>query len=308
MVSCIMETTGGIVAPAIPARPCGWVAPSFASATTVLGAAATLSQSEPVYVAALVACAGTGLFTGIRWYSRRRFGWSLPIAVAAMALGTWSFLAVEHLQHAARSSDCRLKQLALALHNYHDANGHLPGPTILSSDGKPLLSWRVAILPFIDEDGLYKQFHLDEPWDSPHNLALLQQIPRQFSPYPDVVAEPTTTLFQAFVGPGTAFERGDLTWRDFTDGTSTTILLVEAGVGVPWTKPADLPYDPHGPLPQLGKVYRPRLLLPVEKPEFFRAAMADGSSRSVRKQISDATLRAAITRNGADNLGSDWEP
>lgn len=216
------------------------------------------------------------------------------------------FLVVEQLVHSAQSASCRLKQLALALHNYQDAQGHLPGPAILGADGQPLLSWRVAILPFIEQDDLYKSFHLDEPWDSPHNLTLLPRIPTQFRPYPDVVAEPNTTLFQAFVGPGTAFERAGLTWRDFRDGTSNTILIVEARDGVPWTKPADLQYDPTGPLPPLGKTYRARRLLPVQQPKWFRAAMADGHSVSVPHSISEATLRSAITRNGEDQLGPDW--
>jgi hypothetical protein len=199
-----------------------------------------------------------------------------------------------------------MAQLGLALHNYHDTNGQLPGPAILSPDGKPLLSWRVAILPFVEENELYRRFHLDEPWDSLHNLTLLPEMPRLYAPYPDVVAEPNTTLFQVFVGPGSAFERPGLTLKDFTDGTSNTVLIAEASVGVPWTKPEDLAYDPNGPLPLLGKVYRPRTFLPVDKPKYFRVAMGDASGRSIPKSTSEATLRALITRNGRETPGPDW--
>ena len=68
-----------------------------------------------------------------------------------------------------------MKQIGLALHNSHDAQGGFPAPAITSKDGKPLLSWRVKILPYIEEKKLYEDFHLDEPWNSPHNLTLLHR-------------------------------------------------------------------------------------------------------------------------------------
>jgi hypothetical protein len=70
-----------------------------------------------------------------------------------------------------------MMQIMMALHSYHDTHKHLPPPAICDGDGKPLLSWRVAILPFIEHQKLYDRFRLDEPWDSPHNLALLPEMP-----------------------------------------------------------------------------------------------------------------------------------
>jgi len=70
-----------------------------------------------------------------------------------------------------------LKMLALALHNYYNANKHFPLPASSSKDGKPLLSWRVYILPYLEQDSLFRQFHLDEPWDSPHNRTLIDKMP-----------------------------------------------------------------------------------------------------------------------------------
>src|SRR5204863_3386120 len=107
--------------------------------------------------------------------------------------------------------------------------------------GKPLLSWRVEILPFIEENELFKQFHLDEPWDSEHNKALIAHMPRVFQ---DPRRPPgDTTTFLAPVGKGLAFE-GDkpLKINSFTDGTSNTIFIVQANDdrAVPWTKPDDL--------------------------------------------------------------------
>jgi RNA polymerase sigma factor (sigma-70 family) len=97
-----------------------------------------------------------------------------------------------------------IKQILLAFHNHHDAYGYLPAD-IRGKDGKPLLSWRVAILPFIEQDNLYRQFKLDQPWDSEHNLKLLAQLPNVYR----VGIEPkdaTHTYYQVFAGPGTPFD------------------------------------------------------------------------------------------------------
>src|SRR5882672_4340583 len=66
-----------------------------------------------------------------------------------------------------------LKQLALAMHNYHSAYGQLPPAAVRDKNGKLLLSWRVLILPYIEQDNLFKEFKLEEPWDSDHNKKLI---------------------------------------------------------------------------------------------------------------------------------------
>jgi len=109
---------------------------------------------------------------------------------------------------------------------------------------------------------------------------------------------PYHTVCHVFVGKGAAFEgrEGLRMPADFPDGTSNTLFVVEAGPPVPWTKPDDLIYDPDGPLPDLTCLFK----------DGFRAGLGDGSMRFVRKETSEATLRAAITRNGGENLGDDW--
>src|SRR5262249_6659866 len=105
-----------------------------------------------------------------------------------------------------------LKQIGLAFHNFHDVHNHCPGD-VVAKDGPPLLSRRVAILRFIDEENLYTQFHLDEPWDSDHNLKLLSKIPKVYLtgteggvPAPGMgPADPIGTFYQGFAGPHTAF-------------------------------------------------------------------------------------------------------
>jgi hypothetical protein len=184
--------------------------------------------------------------------------------------------------------------------NYADTNHQLPPAVVYGPCGQPLYSWRVAILPFIEQDALYKEFHLDEPWDSPHNISLLPRMPGTYAAPGSKKSKvpPYHTVCHVFVGKGTPFERGEpLRWPDdFPDGTSNTILIVEAGEPVPWTKPDDLLYDPDGPLPDLRSLFR----------DGFRVALADGSTRWLTKEVGEKTLRAAITRNGGDILGPDW--
>jgi Protein of unknown function (DUF1559) len=119
---------------------------------------------------------------------------------------------------------------------------------------KPLLSWRVALLPYLGREELFRQFRLDEPWDSPHNLALADQMPDVYGlPWlVDYRELPNLTCFQVFVGPGAAFEGSTgISSRDFADGVSNTILVGTAEQPVLWTKPVDLEFRADGPLPKL---------------------------------------------------------
>lgn len=206
-----------------------------------------------------------------------------------------------------------LKQMALALHNHQSAYDYLPAAAAYrTKDGKPGLSWRVALLPFLEQDNLFKRFKLDEPWNSEHNLALLAKMPAVYwSPW-QVGNHGGWTHYRVFGGTGSAFEPrkdpidfrrqpglpepGWQTPQDFPDGPADTILIATARIPVPWTMPDDLAFDPAQPLPQLGA--RPG--------KDFRVALGDGSVRRVSATVSLATLRAAITRNGGERLGPDW--
>jgi hypothetical protein len=180
------------------------------------------------------------------------------------------------------------------MHNYHDTHGRFPPAAVCGPDGKPLLSWRVALLPFIEQQKLYDQFKLDEPWDSPHNIQLLSQMPYPYRPYKGKPPGDGMTYFQVFVGPGAAFEgTKGLSFANFTDGISNTILIVEAWDAVPWTKPEDLPFSPDGPLPRLGGIL---------KDGNARAGFADGSVHNLSQGIKEETIRALITRNGNEKI------
>jgi hypothetical protein len=194
-------------------------------------------------------------------------------------------------------SQNNLRQIAIAMHNYHDQNGHFPTQAVYGPDGKALLSWRVLILPYIEQDKLYKEFHLDEPWDSEHNKKLLARMPKTYL-MPGSPEGTTDTFYLGFHGKGAFFDgkKGLRLPADFPDGTSNTIMIVEAAKGVPWTKPEDLPYDAQKQLPKLGGHF----------PRGFNASLVDGSVRFISSSISETTLRNAITRDDGQPLGDDF--
>jgi prepilin-type processing-associated H-X9-DG protein len=186
-----------------------------------------------------------------------------------------------------------LKRIGIGMLNYHDSYQSFPPQAITSPDGKPLLSWRVALLPHVDEEGLYRQFHLNEPWDSPHNKSLLERMPVVYRA-PNQALGATETHYQVFVGRKTdrihpVFIEGGQRARmaDIVDGSSMTLLVVEAATPVPWTKPDDLPYAPEQPVPQLGGITS----------YGANGLFADGSVRTIPKGIREQVLRDLITCN-----------
>ena len=213
-----------------------------------------------------------------------------------------------------RESSKNLRKIALALYNYHDAQNHLPPAAITDRNGKPLLSWRVAILPYLTvkdgksgpEDGveLYKQFRLDEPYDSPHNTALLAKMPATYAP-PDGVKEPYSTYYRAIVsktrfGSGAAFMEGQTTILDGAkDGMPNTLMVVEAGIPIPWTKPEELTFVHDEPkLPKFGGAF----------PDGFHALFMDGSVRFILNEIDQNALRVLITRSGQERITAEKVP
>jgi hypothetical protein len=182
----------------------------------------------------------------------------------------------------------------MAMHFYYEKHGRLPPAVVYGEDGMPLLSWRVLILPDMGREELYRQFKLDEPWDGPHNVTLLERMPAEYAP-PRGKAHKVPehhTVCQVFVGPGAAFEgRVGLDLRkDFPDGIGNTFLIVEGGPAVPWTKPVDVAFGADTSLPELSTLFH----------NGFRVSYADGVTRFIKKDTDEARLRATITRNGGD--------
>lgn len=191
-------------------------------------------------------------------------------------------------------SASNLKQQMIAMHNYHSDYNRLPAHAMYDKTGtKPLLSWRVNLLPYLERDDLFKKFKLDEPWDSEHNKALLKEMPKVYQ-VPGVKGEEGKTHYQVFTMPAkvpagktdtyrpmfsvapTKLTLGQLTVQD---GTSNTVAIAEAGQPVEWTKPEDivLQHD-DAPFPKLGI---------RSGTDEFQVVLGDGSVRSVKKKIDD---------------------
>ena len=198
---------------------------------------------------------------------------------------------------ARRTSMDDLKRIGLAMLNYEAANRHFPLPASRSPDGKPLLSWRVHILPYLEQMSLYKQFHLDEPWDGPHNRALVEKMPSVYR-LSVSKSERGRTNYLLPVGNGAAFEADrPTTFKDIRDGTSDTIMVVtvDDAHAVIWTKPDDWPFDPRNPTEGLGRFFQGG----------FTTTFCDGSARSFlwpEKPNDVARLRACFTRAGGERL------
>jgi len=201
-------------------------------------------------------------------------------------------------REAGRRTMCEynLKAIALAMHNYVDQHGTFPPAAKYDTNGKLVLSWRVLILPYLEQQGLYEQFHLDEPWDSPHNKPLADRMPRVFQCESAQLPSPSLTTYQVIVDPRSMFsgEPAGVPFSSVSDGSSATLLVVEAANPVPWTKPEDLSLASSDPLLGMGSKH----------PGGFVAAMVDGSCRFIRTSgkdvISPQDLRALVTRDGRE--------
>ena len=193
--------------------------------------------------------------------------------------------AVQAAREAARrmSSMNNLKQIMLALLNYESAYRKLPQQAITDADGNPLLSWRVAILPFIEQNDLYEQFHLDEPWDSEHNIKLLDKMPAIYH-HPSHPPMLGMASYLAPIGQGIGLTEDGLRYRDITDGTSNTIAVVEVSPDrvVPWTKPEDLDVDEN-------------TIDMWMNPKGANVAFFDGSVRFIPFEVDEEVLRNYFT-------------
>ena len=188
----------------------------------------------------------------------------------------------------------RLRQIALAMHTYHDTHKTFPPHASFDAKGKPLLSWRVHLLPYLGQQQLYQQFHLDEPWDSDHNRTLIGKMPALYGDPNSPLSREGKTVVVVPVSKETIFPGGarGTPFTDIPDGTSNTILLLEAQASraVIWTKPEDLNVSAQNPLAGLLEPGRPGI----------PAAFADGSVHMLPVSIPPRSLWAMFTRNGGE--------
>jgi hypothetical protein len=187
-----------------------------------------------------------------------------------------------------KASANNITKIVRSIHTHSDATGALASD-ILDKNDKPLLSWRVAILPYIEkgeqEGELYKQFKLNEPWDSENNKKLIEKMPNIYAPI-RVKAKPGETFYQTMTGEGTLFVKHKPAYQigNIPDGTSITGLVFEAGDPVIWTKPVDLPFDKDKPLPKLGGMFD----------GICHVGLADGSVFKMRRYPDEKELKNLI--------------
>ena len=169
------------------------------------------------------------------------------VVLIALSIPVWQF-AVTHA-HAMQCSN-NLKQIAVGLWEYHKANGQFPPAYIADKHGRPMHSWRVLILPYMEQESLYKQYDFNEPWDAPNNKKLLALRPRFYSCPRDensILPGATQTNYVAVVGANAAWmgeKAKSLDDAGLHDKASSTIMVVEtANAGIPWTEPKDLSLD-----------------------------------------------------------------
>ncbi len=198
-------------------------------------------------------------------------------------------------------SVARARLIALAMVNYSAPRGQgkpwaeqgVPPAIVMGPDGKTPHSWRVELLPHLDQKALYDQYRMNEPWDSENNKKVLAQMPDVFrSPYDD--PKSTNSAFYVLVGPGTMFEGSKgITWGQVSDGVPSTILVVEAKRNIPWTKPEDISFDPKKPLEVGG----------FEKGH-FSAGFADAHGNRFNTERVKHQLKWLIQRNDGQSI--DW--
>ena len=223
------------------------------------------------------------------------------LIVFVLLLLFFLFPPVRRAPQAARRSTCKnnLKQIGLALHNYHEKYGSLPPAYLADDQGKPMHSWRVLILPFIEGEECQKlaaEYRFDEAWDGPSNQKLLKRRPDIFA-CPSLHANgcQECTAYAGLFGPNCAFRGVEpVRFKDFSDGTSTTIVVAEVSdAHIPWTKPEDIIVSRHR---QPGD----RLGFSSDHPGGFQVVMGDGAVRFINNTINESTFEGITTTNGGE--------
>ena len=193
----------------------------------------------------------------------------------------------------------KLKQIGLAVHSFHDMNKWFPRARYnRDNPNGPAFSWRVAILPFVDEGPMFNAIRFDEAWDSPHNRQFANKTPKAFQ----LPGKPNDgkTYYQVFRGQETPFpDNGQISFFHITDGTSNTLMVVEAAQPVDWMRPDDIPF-------QMGERDLLKRVGNHWDDDTFQVVLCDGVARSMRRTIPTLTLQAFITRNGGEVNVGDW--
>jgi hypothetical protein len=188
------------------------------------------------------------------------------------------------------SSINNMKRISMAIHNFLTNRRAFPPAYVAGKDGKPLLSWRVLILPYLDQQNLFREFHLDEPWDSDHNKALLANMPNVYKTPGSTVADQYKTNYLSVRGKDTIFS-GKIPCKvgAVRDGFTNTVMTVEVSDAraVEWTRPDDFEFNPQDPSDGLLGL----------QDNGFLVGVADGSVQFVQLPKSPDTLNAWFNKS-----------
>jgi hypothetical protein len=264
-----------------PCRACGQIV-TVPGTPFGAGVAAPPKRSSATTLLIVAVCVG-GLFV-----------LCLPVSVALL------LPAVQAAREAARRAQCtnNLKQLGVALHNYHDMYGCFPPAYIADANGTPMHSWRVLLLPYVEGLHIYNQYDFNEPWNGPNNSRLAAMMPAAYACPSDPSASGSSTTYLAVAGPGAVFD-GDkrCTLANITDGTNSTVVISEVvGANVNWMEPRDLDMTRMS-----GTINAPGGTdISSHHPGGALTLFADGSVHFLSNALPPATVRALSTKSGGE--------
>lgn len=215
--------------------------------------------------------------------------------------------AVQAAREAARRNLCsnNLKQIGLALQNYADVNKAFPPAYLADENGRPIHSWRVLILPYMEQKALYDRYNFDEPWDGPNNSQLAALMPPAYRCPSEPVSGPaiSTTSYAAITGPGTLFDADtSASFAAIKDGTSQTLAVAEAAnAGIPWMEPRDLDIKQ-----MTMRVNGSPNDISSHHPGGAQAVFADGHTTFLSSSVTVSVLRALFSKAGGEPISGSF--
>lgn len=214
------------------------------------------------------------------------------------------FVAVAFLLPVTRSarptayrSQCKnnLKQIAIALHNYHDQYHAFPPAYTIDADGKPLHSWRTLILPYMEQKALYYKIDLTKPWDDPVNAEAYKSGIEAYR-CPATKGPANHTSYMAIVTSDSCFRSTEPRMlSEITDETAKTLLVIEVDSesAVHWMAPIDA---------DEAFIIRMCLKTNLTHTGGMHVAFVDGSVTFLNQTVSPGTLHALISIAGKEPL------
>lgn len=220
------------------------------------------------------------------------------ISIVGTIISAMSYVLIDRQPTRRFACKNNLRQIGLALHAYHEFYDSFPPALVTDENGKPMHSWRVLLLPHIEQQPLYDRYDFSQPWDSPANRFVLQHMPDIYRCPSETNVGSTNTSYAAVVGPDCAFAGAESVKIDnVTDGTAKTLMVGEAvGRGIPWTKPADIDVTRHPGLNQPNGFTGPH-------EDGVQFVFVDGAVGSVPDTIDGETLSNLFLRNDGNEIG-----